>query len=219
MPNKTPLSSAEHPQMSSTPDLSTLRRKRGRILSALTSFTKFIDAQTEAGQCDHNLVQEHLDGMIQQWSKFDEILLDPWEESRNFEIREKYYAIVSRAKQLINARQPTSSSNPLPKPIATPMAVTLPEISLSTFNGAPKSWASFFDVFSSVIDRNEDLTFVQKLQYLRSTLGKATTCIESLATTDVNYVSALNLLKDKFDNPRKTIMRHCSAILELPKLT
>ena len=163
--------------------------------------------------------------MVQQWSKFDEIQenieeLDPSEETRTYEIRERYYAVASRAKQLINSRTATSSSYPPTKPIIAPMTITLPEMKLPTFDGAPEAWASFFDVFTSVIDRNKELTPVQKLQYLRSTLrGKAAACIESLATTDANYLDALELLKERFDNQRLIIMRHCRAILELPKLT
>ena len=100
------------------------------------------------------------------------------------------------------------------------MTITLPEMKLPTFDGAPEAWASFFDVFTPVIDRNKELTSVQKLQYLRSTLqGKAAACIETLATTDANYMDALDLLNDRFDNQRLIIMRYCRAILDLPKLT
>ncbi|CAD1476680.1 unnamed protein product [Heterotrigona itama] len=62
------------------------------------------------------------------------------------------------------------------------MVVKLPEMSLPNFDGASESWASFFDIFSSVIDQNEDLTPGQKLQYLRSTLRGRASCIEALPT-------------------------------------
>lgn len=51
-------------------------------------------------------------------------------------------------------------------------------------------------MFCTTIDCNDDLTPVQKLQYLRSTLkGRAAACIESLAITDANYHDAIELLK------------------------
>ncbi|XP_029054468.1 uncharacterized protein LOC114881773 [Osmia bicornis bicornis] len=90
---------------------------------------------------------------------------------------------------------------------------------LPTFDGAIEGWASFYDIFSSTIDRDEYLTPVQKLQYLRSTLtGKAAACIQALSTTDANYRDAIDLLRQKFDCPRRIILGHCDAIREIPKL-
>ena len=65
--------------------------------------------------------------------------LDPSEELRTYEIRERYYAVASCAKQLINSRISTSSSNPPTKPIIAPMTITLPEMKLPTFDGAPEA--------------------------------------------------------------------------------
>ncbi|KOC60369.1 hypothetical protein WH47_08497 [Habropoda laboriosa] len=91
---------------------------------------------------------------------------------------------------------------------------------LPTFDGTIEHWSSFYDIFSSTIDRNDDLTLVQKLQYLRSTLtGKAAACIQSSSTTDVNYTDALQLLKEKFYCTRRIILRHCDALRNIPKLT
>ncbi|XP_012136798.1 uncharacterized protein LOC105662011 [Megachile rotundata] len=91
---------------------------------------------------------------------------------------------------------------------------------LPTFDGKIEEWASYFDSFSSMIDQNTDLTLVQKLQYLRSTLtGRAAACIQCLSTTDANYVGAIELLKEKFDCKRRILLKHCDGILAVPKLT
>ncbi|XP_076763717.1 uncharacterized protein LOC143431086 [Xylocopa sonorina] len=75
-----------------------------------------------------------------------------------------------------------------------PYAIKLPEMQLPTFDGTYEIWASFYDVFSSIIDRNENLTPVQKLQYLLSILtGMAAVCIGCLSTTDANYTDAIEL--------------------------
>ncbi|KOC59852.1 hypothetical protein WH47_10766 [Habropoda laboriosa] len=91
---------------------------------------------------------------------------------------------------------------------------------LPTFDGTIEKWTSYFDIFCSMIDRNDDLTPVQKLQYLRSTVvGKAATCIQSLSITDANYADALELLKEKYDCTRRILLSHCDAIRDIPKLT
>jgi hypothetical protein len=68
---------------------------------------------------------------------------------------------------------------------------------------------SFYDTFSSTIDRNESLTTVKELHYLCSSLTEiAAQSIQSLDTTEANYAIVLATLKEKFDWPRQISMRH-----------
>ncbi|CAK9813847.1 hypothetical protein ANTPLA_LOCUS8190 [Anthophora plagiata] len=207
-------------------NISTLRRKRGNIIGQITSFTKFLDTQREHGQRDIHLLKAHLDGVNEVWKRFDEIQflieeLDETEEARRYTISNDYYAAVALADKIMHeghsSTHRTTASPALT--VSAPMTIRLPEMRLPTFDGSIENWASFFDIFSSMIDRNEDLTPVQKLQYLRSTLtGKAAACIQSLSTTDANYTDALELLKEKFDCKRRIILGHCDALQKIPKL-
>ncbi|XP_012147289.1 uncharacterized protein LOC105663376 [Megachile rotundata] len=70
---------------------------------------------------------------------------------------------------------------------------------LPTFDGSIEEWSSFYDIFLAMIGRNEDLTPVQKLQYLQSTL--------------------IEILQEKFDCPRRIILHHCDALRNIPKLS
>jgi hypothetical protein len=104
--------------------------------------------------------------------------------------------------------------------IAEPAAIKLPEMHLPTFDGTMENWQSFYDSFLSTIDRSEQLTPVQKFQYLRTSLtGKAARTIQSLDTTELNYPIALHTLKNKFDCHRQVCMRHWDLILDYPKIT
>ncbi|XP_076549255.1 uncharacterized protein LOC143307956 [Osmia lignaria lignaria] len=162
--------------------------------------------------------------------KFDDIQfdieeLDQSEETRRYEIQNNYYAAIARVNRLLHNEQRTTPaacntvSSPRPSTTSAPMAIKLPEMRLPTFNGTIEGWASFHDIFTSMIDRNEDLTPVQKFQYLRSTLtGKAAACIQALSTTDANYHDAIELLREKFDCPRRAILGHCDALRDIPKL-
>ena len=125
-----------------------------------------------------------MSSLKEHWSRFEDIQsaledLDESEETRRYEIQNRYHIAVARANRLIDgdpsAAATTRVSNPSPAlTISSQLAVKLPELHLPTFDGTIEEWPSFFDIFSSSIDRNEDLTQVQKLQYLRSALsGKA----------------------------------------------
>lgn len=209
--------------------ISTLRRKRGNIIGQITAFSKFLDNYVTANHKNIALLQAHLNGLHDAFKKFDNVQfdleeLDESEHERRYEIQNDYYVAVARATNLMADERPAISnaretSNSPASTVSAPMAIKLPEMRLPTFDGTIETWTSFFDIFTSIIDRNEDLTPVQKLQYLRSTLtGKAAACIQSLSTTDANYSDAIDLLKAKFDCPRQIRLRHWDAIRELPKL-
>jgi hypothetical protein len=100
------------------------------------------------------------------------------------------------------------------------LLIKLPEIHLPTFDGTIENWHSFYDSFSSTIDRSERLTPVQKFHYLRSSLtGKAARSIQSLDITELNYSIAIDVLKEKFDCHLQVCMRHWDLIFDYPKIT
>nr|XP_012152122.1 PREDICTED: uncharacterized protein LOC105664030 [Megachile rotundata] len=186
-----------------------LRRKRGNIVGHITTFEKIMDKMQKSDKRDIGLLRTHLDSMHLIWERFNAVQfeleeLDDSESPRRYEYHGRYIAAVTQANQLIEGsrssaiprRNTTDSSSPS---VAAPMAIKLPEMRLPTFDGNIENWTSYFDSFYSMIDQNADLTPVQKLQYLRSTLtGKAAACIQSLSTTDANYADAIDLLKEKF---------------------
>ncbi|CAK9816310.1 hypothetical protein ANTPLA_LOCUS8952 [Anthophora plagiata] len=211
-------------------NISTLRRKRGNIVGHITTFSKLLDNAEQSGRRDLGLLRAHLTSLHEIWTRFDAIQLeleeaDESEEPRRFQIHGDYVAAVARANALIEGEHPSMHPrrNITDSPaltVSAPMTIKLPEMRLPTFDGKIENWASYYQNFSSMIDQNADLTTLQKLQYLRSTLtGKAAACIESLSMTDADYADALELLKEKFDCKRKILLKHCDAIIGLPKLT
>nr|XP_012153583.1 PREDICTED: uncharacterized protein LOC105664297 [Megachile rotundata] len=210
-------------------NISTLRRKRGNIIGQISSLVNFLDTYENSDHRDTFLLQTHVNGLTEVWKRFDDIQfnieeLDDSEEPRRFEIQNNYYSVIARANRLLQGQQSVDPSiravNVSPATtVPAPMTIKLPEMRLPVFDGTIEKWASFFDLFSSMIDRNEDLTPVQKLQYLRSTLtGKAAACIQALSTTDANYTSAIEILKEKFECTRRIVLGHCDALREIPKL-
>lgn len=210
-------------------NISSLRRKRGNIVGQITMLENATETARQGEHRDVGLLQTHVTYIHQVWERFDEIQfdleeIDETEAPRRSEITKKYLTAITQANALLESgrqnictRRNTTDST---QTITAPMTIKLPEMRLPTFDGTIENWTSYFDSFSSMIDQNSDLTSVQKLQYLRSTLtGRAAASIQCLSTTDANYVDAIEILKEKFDCKRRILKRHCDAILEIPKLS
>ena len=94
--------------------------------------------------------------------------------------------------------------------------VKLPKLSLRRFSGKPAEWQSFWDSYTAAVHSNENLSKVDKFNYLKSFLeGPAATAIAGFALTDENYEAAVQLLENRFANPQMIISSHMDALLKL----
>ncbi|KAL7723722.1 hypothetical protein ACLKA6_009440 [Drosophila palustris] len=95
----------------------------------------------------------------------------------------------------------------------------LPQLTLPQFSGAYADWTTFFSMFNAVIEKETELTPVEKLQHLRSCLsGAALDTIRSLEINEANYNIAMGILKDRFDNKRLILQAHVREIFGLDKV-
>ena len=79
--------------------------------------------------------------------------------------------------------------------------VKLPKLTLPRFDGRLDRWTTFWDSFESAIHTNNDLSDVDKFNYLRSLLeGSAFAAIRGLTLSAANYVDAVGILKKRFGN-------------------
>ncbi|XP_054745733.1 uncharacterized protein LOC129250114 [Anastrepha obliqua] len=95
----------------------------------------------------------------------------------------------------------------------------LPLLTLPKFCGAYTEWTNFYSMFTSIIDKDSDLTNIDKLQHLCSCLsGAALDTVRSLEISNDNYKSALELLQKRFDNKRLIFQAHVREIFGLSKV-
>ncbi|KAH8351032.1 hypothetical protein KR059_006431, partial [Drosophila kikkawai] len=74
-------------------------------------------------------------------------------------------------------------------------------------------WPDFLATFRTVIGNDVELSDIEKLQYLRSSLGGvALETIRSLEPSNANYHKAMNLLINRFDNKVLHFQAHVQAI-------
>lgn len=98
----------------------------------------------------------------------------------------------------------------------TVSTVKLPKLGLPTFDGSIENRHSFRNKFMSRIHNNNNLSAVNKLQYLENSLaGKAKHAIESLENTEDNNKEAWDILDKIYNNSRKAILRHWSILHDM----
>ena len=79
------------------------------------------------------------------------------------------------------------------------MHINLPKINIKPFGGDPLEWLTFWDSFSAAIDKNLELSDVEKMNYLNGMVkGEAAHAISGLPLTEENYRKATELLKERF---------------------
>ena len=204
-------------------ELDALRRRRENCTAYFTRLSKKIDEIEQSGCPRENellMIKDRLDSYATEFRTIqNEIaIIYEGEIARGLEIADEQKNIELRLRdQLDKIRLSTSSKSTKCESAAG--SESAPEARLPTFDGTLENWRSFYDSFSSMIDRNEQLTPFQKLYYLRSTLtGKAARAIQSLDLTESNYSIAINILRDKFDCHRQICVRHWHALLYYPKM-
>lgn len=95
--------------------------------------------------------------------------------------------------------------------------VKLPKLELRKFSGKIAEWPEFWDGFRSAVHEDEQLAKVDKFKYLRSYLEEpARSVVAGFPLTDVDYDSAIEMLKDRFAKPSVIKRVHLNDLAFLP---
>ena len=98
--------------------------------------------------------------------------------------------------------------------------INLPKLEIKPFDGQSDLWSEFYDNFECTIHQNNSLSNVQKMSYLKSFLrGSALAVISNFKLTNENYNTALDLLKERFDNKQLQITIHMKNLLKIPTVS
>lgn len=96
-------------------------------------------------------------------------------------------------------------------------AAKLPFLKIPEFSGSYHEWQRFMDTFTALAHDNVNLQNIEKFYYLQSSLkGEALKVLESLPISNVNYLRALQLLRERFENKKAIINAHLKDIFDLP---
>ena len=183
--------------------LKVLTRKRGGLKSAI------VRIQSAVNSFDINLTTKHfltvrLESLKSLASKYDEVQSEieliskdaSAAQADRVEVEEMIYSTEANILQLLD----TFNTQTVPPVLSTP--VHLKPISLPCFSGNILEWQHFYSIFNDLVHSRSDLTPVQKLHYLHSSVKcEPLDLIKSLPICQENYVIALNLLSERYNNP------------------
>lgn len=94
--------------------------------------------------------------------------------------------------------------------------IKYPRIILPTFSGKPTDWAEFKDTFTSLVLTNEDLTPLEKLQYLKSSAqGEARDILCNVKLLLQNFDTAWESLETRYASKRATVNAHIDEIFSI----
>ena len=100
------------------------------------------------------------------------------------------------------------------KELAT--TVKLPKIDIMSFSGNKLKWTEFWDSFECAIHKNKKLSNIEKFNYLRSKVnGDAQRAISGLSLSNENYIIAVDILRERFDNSQEVIDLHYNQMINL----
>ena len=138
-----------------------------------------------------------------------------------------YTAMINLEKQLstpIATPSPATGTRTTPPPLAYPLSksgrVKLPKLTLCPFGGDVTKWTAFWDSYESAIHKNDELSDVDKFNYLKSLLERtAHEAIAGLTLSAANYHEAVAILKKRFGNRQQIITKHMDTLLNVEPMT
>ena len=96
----------------------------------------------------------------------------------------------------------------------------LPKLSLPHFSGNIMKWDTFWASYESAIHKNDDLTDINKFNYLRLLLEHtAHEPIAGLTLSSAKYQEAIDILQKQFGNKQMIISKHMEIMLNTEAIT
>ncbi|XP_046435238.1 uncharacterized protein LOC124187037 [Neodiprion fabricii] len=203
-----------------------------RICRTLENLRKLGEAKITLGQ-----VQSRLDALNSNWLKFqgmhdtvDQIRIAAKGDQLDAIKRLSYFAkdYYGQCKeQYMNAKGEMldvleslkTLSAPIVPTAAAPQLITggalkrLPRIELRTFSGNYSDWKSFHDLFTSIVRKNSQLSEVEKLHYLKTSLtDKPSQLIKNIALTAENFPQTWETLVSRYENKRLLTDSHLATL-------
>ncbi|CAG4976903.1 unnamed protein product [Colias eurytheme] len=215
-----------------TKEISELTKKRSSYKGRITIFTGYLKSLENASPSSKEIgeLELRISKLDSLYAQFDETQtrLECISDNLDLQLAERdefenrYYKVLGQGQDMLNNYK--KSQIPLPSECGSHSGkrnpVKLPTIQIPTFCGSYTRWIEFRDVFSSLIDSNDDLDDINKFHYLRTSLeGSAAVVISSIEFSSSNYHVAWKLLCDRFDNKRLLIQNHVAALFNIEPVT
>ncbi|XP_069188776.1 uncharacterized protein [Procambarus clarkii] len=135
----------------------------------------------------------------------------------NSDYEDAMFARLQHFDDIINAHKANTNIAATTSQNQTAPEVKLPSLSLPTFSGTEdESWDGFWSKFVDSMDSNANVPKTTKFTYLQSVLkDEAFQVVCNLNHTDDDYDNAVQLLKDNYAKPERTIRILTQKLLDI----
>ncbi|XP_069190215.1 uncharacterized protein [Procambarus clarkii] len=148
-----------------------------------------------------NINEEAMDDVIQENADYEDAMHTKLQHFDN---------LITIHKAITNIAATASQNQTQPD-------VKLPSLSLPTFSGTEdKSWDNFWNKFVVSVDSNANVAKTTKFTYLQAVLkNEALQMVCNLTFTDDGYDNVVQLLKDNYAKPGRTIRLLTQKLLDI----
>ena len=168
--------------------------------------------QTENAKCMRFITEQNITGEFNTIDDYDNTIIEV-----RFAINEKISMMSTGDNSIV--RKLEESLNNVNLNHRDTSVVKLPKIEMIKFNGEITNWPSFWDQFSSLVHRNEQLSAISKFSYLKNLLtGKAADVIKGLSPSGDSYTEAINILKNEFSSKNRIVEGYVQKLMLLNKI-
>lgn len=207
-----------------------LIKRRGLIKGRLTRFISYIDTSERTilspqNKIDLKLRITGIEGLFAEYNiiqtQLEESVLDSDVEQQLTQrelFQNDYYSAVARGEYMIQKPAVNTSSqsyNP-----ENNINISLPTVSIPTFDGTCEHWLEFRDKFLSLVHNSTRISNIQKYHYLKTSLiGRAALVIDSIEFSADNYPIAWEVLINRYNNNNLLIHKHVKALFNVQAIT
>lgn len=211
-----------------------LQQSRFFLIQQTTDY----DTEDDTSQSSRQSLNTRLEMLELNWEKFqegheglclstsDDLQGHEYFKSRIFERCQAFY--VHAKSKFLTQRDELDVSNIPSRSESSDIGITsglsrrlgaLPRITLPHFSGDYQEWRSFYDLFSSLIRNNTELSNVEKMHYLKTSLsGEAARMVSNLSVSGDHFSIAWDTLVSRYENKRLLISTHLDRLVNLKPL-
>jgi len=201
--------------------LKRLEAKRAIYINRITEiYTLALKAMNDSSLIQQFTVRfEDIEQVYDTFQKIHNDIIGLLSEDSEFEVQEKIRQDTDKfyydSKFINNSIcKPSISSHSQPSCVKVEPNVKLPKITIPIFKGDQQLWPTFYDLFKKLIHENEELSNVEKHQYLLSYLEEEPLkLLSGITITNDNYDIAFDKLVSRYQNKRLLAANALNAIL------
>lgn len=132
------------------------------------------------------------------------------------------YATMGKFQELIRRRQASETSAVVPPQMVHRPKVKFPEIKLPEFKGELEKWTEFRDRFESLVNRNNELSKIDKFNYLLSAVqlpSDQQSVLQNFPLSEENYDEAWKAVCERYNDTRKLKSQHFNSLLNVNRMS